>query len=336
VNECPRCGRAHGEDAYVCDTCTLEAHTDLTETATFLAWIDDKRARRSSRSWVGGAIISREQPLPFDPRVHHVLKPIRRHLRELANLTIKHHQCSDLPSPAQTTRMRLIEAQLAAWDKVADTLDDPDVSTIRAFRTTAKDDIAALRADPDLDDLSAVATWLADHHEWVGMQPWAGEYCQWATDDRERLQGLFDNPPETVALGTCANVHDTDDGRIVCEHILAAPVGETQHQCPRCGHIHDVQARRLELLQRADDLSVTVSDASKLLRIVGLDITRQTVHRVVVHFGIEFTSITAGPGRPAKRYPLGAVREAVEQYLANKDTRKQVDTLDKVHGTLSA
>lgn len=336
MNQCPRCERPHPTDTFVCDTCTTQASSDLTTAATFLDWIDDKRARRSSRSWVGGTIAGREQPLPYDARVGYVLSPIRRHLLHLAKLTLEHHKCRDLPSTRQTLRLHYLEAQLAAWDKVAEKADVSDQASVKAFRSTVADDIDALRGHIDLHDLSAVASWLSEHREWVAGQPWAGEYCQWADDARDTLEKLFDNPPETVALGECKNVHDTPDGRVVCDHILAAPAKDEHYACPRCGHVHNVKDRRLALLQEADDLSVTVADAVKLLRVVGVDVTRQTVHRVVTHFGIESTSVSTGNGRPAKRYPLGAVREAVDSYLADKDTRKKVDTLDKVSAMLSA
>lgn len=335
--ECPRCGRADTADAYICPVCTTEATNDLTEAATFLAWIDDKRAKRSSRSWVGGTIAGREQPLPYDTRVHNVMRHIRRHLTAHARSTIKHHRCSDLPNQADTRRIANLNVALAAWDVIAAHAEESEQPTIRAFRRTITESIETRRDEADLADLAAVASWLADHMEWVAHQPWAGDICQHATDARTKLQELFDNPPETVALGTCGNVHDTDDeGRITCAHILSAPVGNLQHQCPRCGHIHDVHARRLDLLRQADDLSVTMADAAKLLRVVGLDVSRQTVHRIVTHFGIESTSTSTGPGRPAKRYPLGIVRESALEYLANRDTRKKVDAVDKLSGTLIA
>lgn len=337
ATECPRCGRADTGDAYICPVCTTEAVNDLTEAAPFLAWIDDKRARRSSRSWVGGSIPGVETPLPYDSRVRKVLQPIRRHLTTHARATIRHHGCTNLPNPADTLRIANLSLELAAWDVVAAKADDAQQRMVRGFRATVTDAIQERKDDANLTDLAAVATWLAEHMEWIALQPWAADLCQHAADARERLHDLFDNPPETIALGTCGHVHDTEDeGRVACSNILSAPATDAHYQCPRCSHIHDVHARRLELLQQADDLSVTVADASKLLRASGVDVSRQTVHRIVTHFGIESTSTTTGPGRPAKRYPLGAVREAALEYVSTRGTRTLVDKLDKVSATLSA
>ena len=338
--KCPRCERAVPEGNYMCGECAADGVRDLTRSAYFLRHLDEKRARVTSRLWTGGSRPSREQPLPYDPRVRHVAIPARNTLTTWARLIIAEHGCTDLPDPVDSRRVDSLTRELDAWDALAgaDYLQPNDRPVVNAMRTTVRDDLDAARQAADLRNLAVVAEWIGEHCAWATSKPWAHDLFDAAHTLKDSLEALFDNPPETVALGTCGNVHATDDDdAVTCAHILAAPVGDTQHQCPRCGHIHDVQRRRLDLLKRADDLSVTVTDATRLLRMAGHDqLSRQTVHRVVLHFGIESTSVVQDKGRPARRYPLGAIREGVDLYHEDRDTRRNVNRADKVGATLSA
>lgn len=336
---CPRCDRALTDNTFICDTCATEAAHDLTRAADFLHHIDDKRARKGSRLWTGGGRASAEQPLPYDPRVRHVAEPARRDLTRWARLIIREHHCTNLPALADTDRIHRINRELTTWRQVyrdAAEIDETQRRTIRAIVIGLLDDLEHARNNANLTDLANLAGWIASHAEWIATRPYAHDIADRALTTREKLEHLFDNPPETYALGTCGNVHDTDDGRAICDHILAAPRELDHYTCPRCGHIHDVAARRKELLSRADDLSVTISDATRLLRVVGLDVTRQKVHRIVTEVGIQSTSIEATGGRPAQRYPLGAIRSAVELYNLSSNTRKTAGNVDKEDATLSA
>jgi predicted RNA-binding Zn-ribbon protein involved in translation (DUF1610 family) len=335
---CPRCERARSENDYICPTCVTEAARDLNQAAYYLKHIDDKRARRGSRLWTGGGRASAEQPLPYDPRVRHVAEPARRNLTRWAELVIREHGCTNLPNQEDTDRIDRLTRVSRTWDAIAarDDLTDDQAIGARTFAAAARDDLAYARLNIDLRNLANVAVWISTHLEWIATRPYAHDIADQAHTMFEKLDHLFDNPPETIALGTCGTVHDTPDGRIVCDHILAAPIEKDHYPCPRCGEVHDVASRRRKLLERADDLSVTIADATRLLRIAGTDVSRQKVHRIVTEAGLQATSVVTTGGRPANRYPLGKVRDVVEQYNLSTNRHRNVGTMDKESATLSA
>jgi hypothetical protein len=186
------------------------------------------------------------------------------------------------------------------------------------YRASLIEDLAEARLLADMTDLATVATWIADHTEWVTLRPWAMELFNDAERIEASLTRLFDNPPDVVALGPC--------GEGDCTHLLAATPDATTIACPHCGFEHDVQQRRLDLLKKADDLNVTLAEASRLMRITGHDIDQRTMRAVIRHFGIESPWRRTIPGvtHPVAVYPLGKIREAVEAMTDNDDTRKAV------------
>lgn len=318
------CGADIAAHLYACETCAGTLATDLREAADHLRWIDDKRAHRRSRMWVGGTIASAETPLPFDSRVRHVLTPIRNALTTWARLTIEEHACRNLPDPRDTRRIDEIRRELAAWDKVARQVASGslvvtgDARGIESMRETLREDLDAAVMSVDLRNLAAVALWLADHAEWIAGRPWAMEVQNQAKDARESLDRLMDNPPAPIPLGQCGH-----DG---CAHVLTAPEGATSTACPHCGWAHDVTERRLELLKQADDLTVTVKEATRLLRLSGHDTDTRTIYALVRHFGLVPVLSVRLPGgkKPSNIYRLGALREAVEEHAACAETRRIV------------
>jgi hypothetical protein len=132
----------------------------------------------------------------------------------------------------------------------------------------------------------------------------------------------MDSPPEKVALGPC----NRDLGAYRCPEVLSAPVGESAHRCPRCGWDHDVTERRQKLLRDADDLTVTVREAVRLLRVSGLDVDQRAAYACIRHFGISAVLTTRLPGvkRPVSVYRLGALRESVETMHSDPDARREV------------
>lgn len=322
-NPC-RCGAPLPQNAYVCPTCTRTLADDLTHAADHLRWIDDKRAQRRSRMWVGGHIASAETPLPYDTRVSRVLEPIRNSLTTWARLTIQEHACRDLPNPRDTKRVDQIRRELAAWDRLADDITagkiavNGDARGIASVRETLREDLQTAMTSIDLHNLAEVAVWLADHTEWIAARPWAIEILDDALTARESLDRLMDNPPTPIPLGACDH-----EG---CTHPLVAPEGVTEVACPHCGWKHDITERRLELLKQADDLTVTVKEANRLLRLAGHDIDPRTIYALIRHFGLVPVLSVRLPGgkKPSSIYRLGAIREAVEFYASDPETRRDV------------
>ena len=322
MTPCPRCTGPTTGDTYTCQTCTDQAHADLTATAQWLQWIDDKRARRGSTSITTWTAPPAEQPLPYDARVRHVLTPTRNTLTAWARIILDQHPHAEPPAPPERARIARLRAARNAWTIAATRADDDTKPLVRAFIATIDEDLATARTQADLTDLAQVATWLASHTGWVASREWAPTFCADAERTRVILDRLFDNPPETIALGPC---REND-----CTHPLAAPLGATTHRCPHCGHEHDVQQRRLDLLTQADGFTVTIREAVRLMTVMGHNVDARTIRALIRHFGIPSPWSRTVPGvtHPVPVYRLKQIREAVEQ-LDNDDVRRAVNRTRK-------
>ena len=318
---CP-CGKPTPPSTFICPDCQHQAVADLREIADHLRHIDDKRAHRGSRSWVGGSTPSAEAPLPFDTRVRSVLLPARNALTTWARMVLDGPATPTLPARRDTARLDRMRSELGAWDRLAQQIEDGEVIVsgdgrgLDSVRETLREDIAAARLSADLTDLADVAAWLVEHTSWAATQEWAGEFADEVADIRASLDRLMDAPAERVALGTCD-----------CGHILAAEAGKTTTTCPHCGTGYDVQQRRLDLLDKADDLVVSVKESVRLLRVVGHDIDARTVYAAIRHMGIAPALTTKIPGskRPVSVYRLGVIHEAVDQIASDPQTRREVE-----------
>ena len=105
---CPLCSRAISGDAFVCRECTKTAKANLASIATFADWADGKRARMGSAWSIGGGSRGTETPMPFDPRVTLVLKPVHNDLTGWAR--IAWDDAPSLSDPAGTAT-----ADIARW-----------------------------------------------------------------------------------------------------------------------------------------------------------------------------------------------------------------------------
>lgn len=308
---------------YACPHCVAELVDDLTAAADHLEHIDDKRARRGSRLWIGYSSPSAETALPYDARVSRVLDPIRNALTTWARLIIDEHQCRDLPEPADTRHIQRAQAELDAWAKVTAEATAPGV---QAFMIGLREDIADARRQARLRNLAAVARWVARHADWVATRPWAEELLGEVRGARASLDALMDNPPERYPLGECG--HEVVG--TTCMHPLTATIDARTVTCPHCGWEHDVAERRLAALKASDDLVVTVVEAERLLRVVGHEVKRRDLWALIRHFGITPALTVKVPGatKPSSVYRLGHLREAAEQ-MADDDTRKVVAKLKR-------
>lgn len=334
---CPTCekGVTNG-DHFTCRNCTKRCSIDLLRAAEFLTSLDDKRARAGSNFNRNSGGKSAETPLPYDPRVHRLATWARNALTTWTRLILDEHKCRDLPSARDTKRLTRLNDELDAWRKVykqATTLTDADSATIRVIVISLLDDIAAAKMDADLRNLGDIAAWIADHAEWAGARPWIVDLVNDAGQLREDLEHLFDNPPETMALGRCGAEHG--DGT-VCDHILAAPLGAKTHTCPRCAAPHDVEQRRRNLIRESDDILVTAKEGARLLRLGGYDVDSHKMYAVVRLVGVKSRLRTKSvtTGRSVDHYGLGSLREALQ--LCEKDDAMQIALKETRRGARSA
>ena len=314
-------------DRYACTECTTALGADLDRAASHLDHIDDKRARRGSRLWIGGSSPNAETALPYDERVGRTLKPIRNAITTWARLIIHEHQCRNLPARADRRRAERARHAIEAWDAVSHLTPDEHTRYVSAFRQTLVDDLAAVAASADLEDLSAVTRWLAAHREWAATRPWIADLCSDALDARTSLDTLMDTPPERYPLGECG--HDPGDGP--CTHPLLATAGDATTTCRRCGWTHDVEQRRLAALKASDDMVVTVKESARLLRLAGLHVDTRDIYATIRHFRITPALTVKVPGttKPSHVYRLGQIREAVEACSRDDDTRRAIAKLKR-------
>lgn len=180
-------------------------------------------------------------------------------------------------------------------------------------------------------DEVALVLWVRERVQWCARQEWATDVTTATRHGHDRFCRVFDIPPEAYAIGQCGAEHE--DGS-VCKEYLAAPAREGIHKCPRCGQQHDVAKRRADLLEQAGDLHVTAQEATRLLRLDGMDVDTRTVRAVVRHVPIE-----AGGSRPLRDikgrvrqvmvYPLGSIRDAVKVLAEDADMQREVSRIKR-------
>lgn len=320
-NEPCQCGRPIRAETFICPACLNALVIDLRDVSDHLRFVDDKRARRGSRVWIGRGTPSAETPLPFDTRVRKVLIPARNTLTTWARMILEGRTTATLPTQRGTTRLERLRTELAAWDRLAGQIKAGEVVVngdgrgLDAMRETLREDIESARLSADLSDLGDVAAWLIEHTTWAAGQEWAPEFVDEIADLRADLDRLMDIPPERVALGSCD-----------CGHILAAEAGKAMATCPHCAAEYDVQERRLALLDQADDLVVSIKESVRLMRMAGIEVDARDVRATIHHFGIRPALTTRIPGvkQPVSVYRLGVIREAVEQAAEDPETRRAV------------
>jgi len=105
---CPMCSRVISSDTFVCRECAKTAKAHLASIATFADWADGKRARMGSAWSIGGGSRATETPVPFDPRVTVVFKPVHNDLVGWARIVWD--DAPDLGDPAGTAT-----ADIARW-----------------------------------------------------------------------------------------------------------------------------------------------------------------------------------------------------------------------------
>lgn len=178
-------------------------------------------------------------------------------------------------------------------------------------------------------DLTRLATWLAEFTEWDAGRSWAHDAFDQYQSAHETLKKLFDIPPDREAIGACGQPLD-DDGT-PCPEILAAEKGATTHTCPRCRHGHDVKERRESMLDAADDFTVTIAEAVRMLRTTDRHNVNPRLIRALVRYvpildkGQRAERDITGRVQHANMYPLGAIRDALSIYDTDKESQREIN-----------
>lgn len=185
---------------------------------------------------------------------------------------------------------------------------------------------AAWPADP-----VALVLWVREQAPWTSKQAWATDVTTGTKAARDTFYRVFDIPPETYAIGQCMAEHE--DGSM-CREYLAAPAREGIHKCPKCGQQHDVSKRRAELIAQSGDLHVTADEATKLLRLDGMNIDVRTVRAVIRQVPIREGSTRPvrdikGRERQVFVYRLGAIRDAVNLLATDADMQREVNRIKR-------
>jgi hypothetical protein len=104
------------------------------------------------------------------------------------------------------------------------------------------------------------------------------------SDAIRQARHAVDRPADRVYFGACYSETPDEDGRTVTclEEIWAGP-SATEVQCRVCGAEWEIAERRAWLLKKAEDMIVTIADASTYLGDIGNIRVTQASIRGYVH-----------------------------------------------------
>lgn len=203
---------------------------------------------------------------------------------------------------------------------------DPRASTARlSLRNTlvgwvrvaheASEAHGASESLPD-DTLPDMARWLLERVERIRHLEAAGEAVRDITKAVEHATKIVDRPPERWYAGICgADLADHD----WCRADLYAPVKAAVIQCPACGNVWDVQARRDWLLRQAEDVLAHAALIAQALSALGTPVTPVMITRWVTA-GRLLDHGRDGAGRVL--YRLGDVITLAHEHAQRQAARK--------------
>ena len=120
----------------------------------------------------------------------------------------------------------------------------------------------------------------------IRRHPAVAELVDEITDAVHQARRVIDRPADRVYLGQCyVETPDPDGKQVTCLAELYARPTASEVQCKVCGAEHEVGERRAWLLQRAQDMIVTVREASSYLGEVGGIKVSQASIRGYLHRG---------------------------------------------------
>ncbi len=111
------------------------------------------------------------------------------------------------------------------------------------------------------DTIPACCIYLLGHANWIRTQHWAPEILDEMQHIEGQLRRVVDRPADKWFAGPC----DT------CERDLYATVGAASVECAECDLVYDVDARRVWLLEQAQDRLLTAAELSRAVSWLGTE-----------------------------------------------------------------
>lgn len=168
------------------------------------------------------------------------------------------------------------------------------------------------------DNLASVALWLLGQVEWLRHHPDADEAIDEITHAVGRARHVIDRAPGRVYAGPCREEWgDETAGEWCCTASLYAKHGAHEVVCEFCTAEHNVEARRVWLLESSADQLCTAADLSRFLTAYGEPITAERIRKWVQRGQL------APHGTDHRSRPVYRVGDATEALAKYGDTRMQ-------------
>jgi hypothetical protein len=146
---------------------------------------------------------------------------------------------------------------------------------------------------------AVVAAWaLLSEIPAIRRHPAVVELVDEITDAIRQARRAVDRPADRVFVGPCLATHPDDDGRMVTclEDLYARPNAATV-KCRVCGSEHDVNERRIWLLEQARDRLFTVKEAAQMVGSVGhITVTEASIRGYIHRDRLAYHPIGKGKG----------------------------------------
>lgn len=143
----------------------------------------------------------------------------------------------------------------------------------------------------------------------IRKHPAVSELVDEITDAIAQARRVVDRPADRVYLGQCmVETPDPDGRQVTCLAELWARAKASEVTCTVCGTEHEVAERRDKMLLKAEDMIVTVKEASYILgEVGGIRVTQASI-RGYLHRG---SRLQYRAPVEAKRFRLGDLLEVV-------------------------
>lgn len=275
------------DDGYLCHDCTATTRDHLHTIAHLSRGLDEKRARFGAIIYTHGRSRSADTPIPFDPRVTRVSRPIRQHLRETCAYVFDHR-------PAAATRVVVSPESIGAMAVWL-------TSHLIWLRTDPTGPATADRIRRDAEHLAALFDKAPDRL-YLGV-------CR-----HDRTDGTVCTEPIYV------------EARLVTsgprDRVEAAGV----HVYCICGATHEVQARRDEISRALSNYQATMAELVRLAPILVPDgvshakLKKLSAAREFLPAGTRRTMNSRMQWRDITAYRIADVQHAVERDAARRRT----------------
>jgi hypothetical protein len=277
---CPRCDRPIHDQAYICGPCGSRLAKDLAAVVAIAGEAWTTIARQAANG--AGSGRSAEKPLPFSWEAADATDSASNVLITWARHIAEERGIPWMPPPS-------VQGPLCAN---------------RACRGCAS--IAASRRR--LHPMSWIARWLREQLDWLRHRREATEAFDELHDACRLLVRTVDRPPVRWYAGPC-------DG---CTLDLYAMPGAAKVRCRECGTDHDAEARKMWLLECAEDLLAHAALVAKALTALGYPVAEATV-RSYAHRGRILEK-----GRDEQARALYRVGDVLELVRDNERRRERV------------